>query len=84
MLRARVTGVTGRAVRLESYEDVRAQGSHRRWGVVDDAVDEPREVFRLEWRAPGEELVEHDAERVEVRLVGQLLFLGLFGRHVPR
>ena len=51
---------------------------------IDDAVDQRRLVPGPERQAPGQELEEDDAQRVEVGLLVERVALDLLGRHVGR
>lgn len=89
VLRARVTGVTGRAVRLESYEDVRAQGSLGREYVVtyrDRLERNERVIDGSFWPAAPASVPEvsierslRDRQRISV---GDLIRFDILGRSV--
>ena len=69
---------------IHCRRQVLAQRRKARRGVIDDLIHETCLRRTDEGQATREELEHHHAERVDVRLVSELAFGELFGRHVRR
>ena len=66
---------------LEARRQVGPDRAQARRLVVEDLVDQARVRRPGEGQAPGEQVVEHDPEGVDVGLVGERLLLQLLRRH---
>ena len=67
---------------LELHRHACAQRCQRLGLLVEDAVEESLLVFCREWRLSADHLVEHDAERPDIRAAVDRAAFHLLGRHV--
>ena len=67
---------------LQLRRQVVAQLCRRQRLFVQDLLVQMRQIFRRIRRMPGEQAVHHDAQRIDVGLVRDLVAAHLFRRHV--
>ena len=69
---------------LELLRDVLAHRVQGRRRCVDDLVQQLLQISGSKRPRTAQELVHHRAQRIQIRAVGELQTLHLFGRHVRR